>query len=459
MTTKCIIPSSFRDPSGFVFYHDGCIYRQVSRIYKAHYDHLIKSGLYDALVDAGLLVAHQEVGPECIKSDDSYKVLKPELIPFISYPYEWCFSQLKDAALTTLRIQKMAIDFGMTLKDSSAYNIQFLRGKPILIDLLSFERYREGQLWVAYRQFCQHFLAPLALMSYVDIRLSQLLRTYLDGIPLDLANALLPFRTWLRFSLFAHVHLHAKSQAHFARKNIKIRETKMSRLSFLGLVDNLESAIRKLHWQPKGTEWADYYGDTNYSSDSMSHKKEIVVDFLDRVNSTCVWDLGANTGVFSRICADKGSQTVSFDIDPAAIERNYLVCREKGETNLLPLLLDLTNPSPGIGWANEERMSLFERLPADTVLALALIHHLAICNNLPFVKIAELFHRICDSLIIEFVPKSDSQVQRLLSTREDIFPDYTEWTFKEVFSRYFVIKSGETIRNTERTLFLMQKKR
>jgi ribosomal protein L11 methylase PrmA len=208
-----------------------------------------------------------------------------------------------------------------------------------------------------------------------------------------------------------------------------------------------------------GTEWADYYDETNYSSIAMTHKRELVDEFLNGVNPKFVWDLGANTGSFSRISADKGIETISLDIDPAAVERNYLECKQKGETNLLPLWIDLTNPSPGIGWANQERIPLFERGPADTVLALALIHHLAISNNLPFSKIAEFLHRICKSLIIEFIPKSDSQVQKILSARKDIFPSYTQPAFEEIFGEYFTVMCCEKIRNTERTLFLMQARR
>ncbi len=459
MKTDFSIPGSFRDPSGFVFCQDDLVYRQVNRIYRDNYDHLMGSGLYEALINAGLLVPHQEIGLAYAKTNDAYKVLKPDLIPFISYPYEWCFSQLKDAALTTLKIQRIALDFGMILKDSSAYNIQFLKGRPVLIDLLSFEKYREGQLWVPYRQFCQHFLAPLAIMSYKDIRLSQLLRTYLDGIPLDLARMLLPFCTRFRFTLLTHVHLHAKIQKHFANKTPKKRHYKVSRISLSGLINDLECGIKKLRWQPTGTEWADYYNETNYSSIAMTRKRELVNEFLNRTNPEFVWDLGANTGLFSRISADKGIETISLDIDPAAVERNYLECKEKEETNLLPLWVDLTNPSPGIGWTTHERIPLFERGPADTVLALSLIHHLAISNNLPFSRIAEFLHRICKSLIIEFIPKSDSQVQRLLSTREDIFPDYAQPAFEETFGEYFAVICCEKIRSTERTLFLMQARR
>jgi hypothetical protein len=449
------IPSSFRDPSGFLFSRDGLLYRQVNTGYKENYDLLMTSGLYQSLADSGLLVSHQEVGLDYAKTDQAYKILKPELIPFVSYPYEWCFSQLKDAALATLEIQKVALDFGMSLKDSSAYNIQFLKGKPVLIDTLSFEKYNEGQPWVAYKQFCQHFLAPLVLAGYRDIRLNQLLRVYMDGIPLDLTSSLLPFRTRFRFSLLTHIHLHAKSQKRFADKQVKVNNRKISRMSFLGLIDNLYSAVKRLKWNLGQTEWGDYYDKTNYSTDSFELKKQYVAEYIDKINPKVVWDLGANTGVFSRIASDKGIQTISFDVDPIAVEKNYLESVQKNEANILPLLLDLTNPSSGIGWEHRERTAFMERGPVDTVLALALIHHLAISNNLPIDRIAKFFHSICNSLIIEFIPKSDSQVQKLLATREDIFPDYTLQVFENSFNKFFAISASVKIKDTERFLYLL----
>jgi len=450
--------SSFRDPSGFLFYREGLIYRQINFYYKENYDFLINSRLYEDLTNAGLLIPHKEVDIKPINIDKAYKVIRPELIPFISYPYEWCFSQLKDAALATLSIQKKALEFDMSLKDCSAYNIQFKNGKPIFIDTLSFEKYREGEPWVAYRQFCQHFLAPLALMCFTDIRLNQLLQTYIDGIPLDLASRLLPLRTRFSFSLSLHIHLHAKSQGHFAGKAIDKGRHKMNRLAHRGFIDSLESIVQKLTWQPKGTEWSDYYEDTNYSVDALGHKKELLGEFLSKIDPKTVWDLGSNEGTFSRIASNKGVQTVSFDVDPAAVEKNYRQCVKKKEINILPLLLDLTNPSPGIGWENRERMSFLERGPVDTVFALALIHHLAISNNLPLSKIADFFSKICESLIIEFVPKNDSQVQRLLSTREDIFPDYTQQGFEDEFKKYFTIREVIKIRDSRRVLYMMAKK-
>ena len=453
-----VVPSSFRDPSGFVFWQDGSIYRQINTIYKEDYDRLMDSGLYKALVETRLMVSHEEVAYQGARPESAYKLIKPEPVPFISYPYEWSFSQLKDAALTSLNIQKKALEFGMSLKDCSAYNVQFVKGQPVFIDTLSFEKYNEGSPWVAYRQFCQHFLAPLALMSCRDVRLGQLFRSHLDGIPLDLASKLLPWSTRFSFSLLSHIHLHARTQTHYADKRTATRHPKLSRLGFIGIISSLESGVKRLKWNPGGTEWGDYYQDTNYSAEAFQHKKQVVAEFLEAIHASNVWDLGANTGIFSRIASDKGIPTISFDIDPAAVEKNYLECRRRGEMNILPLLSDLTNPSPGIGWQNKERMSLAERGPADAVLALALIHHLAISNNTPLAKIADFFASTCDSLIVEFVPKSDSQVQRLLATREDIFVDYTQQAFESEFAKLFVLERSQPITGSERILYLMRRR-
>lgn len=452
------IPGSFRDPSGFLFYQEGKLYRQINVCYKKPYERLMRSGLYNTLVEADLLIPHEEVDIPPNTSDNAFTVIQPEQIPFISYPYEWCFSQLKHAALLTLAIQKSSLEYEMSLKDCSAYNIQFRQGKPVLIDTLSFEPYQEGRPWVAYRQFCQHFLAPLALMSYTDIRLNQLFRIYIDGIPLDLASSLLPMRTRLKFTLLVHIHLHARSQRHFAEKTIKKPGLRFSRRSFLGLIDNLESAIKRLNWRPQGTEWADYYTDTNYSPESLQHKKQVVSSFLEKIHPKTTWDFGANVGLFSSIASEKDIFTIAFDNDPAAIEKLYLDCTKQQVTHILPLLLDLTNPSPGIGWQHHERMSLLKRGPADAGLALALIHHLAISNNVPLHRVADFFRKTCHSLIIEFVPKYDSQVQRLLSTREDIFDKYTQQDFEHAFSTYFTIQAVVNIKNSERSLYLMQKR-
>jgi hypothetical protein len=328
----------------------------------------------------------------------------------------------------------------------------------VFIDTLSFERYREGEPWVAYRQFCQHFLAPLALMNATDVRLNQLARIYIDGVPLDLASSLLPFRTRLNLPLLTHIHMHARFQRRYEGSAEKPRRRgKVSRTALLGIVDSLERAVRGLRLTPMRTEWADYYEDTNYTESGLRCKERLVEEYLRGLGPGIVWDLGANTGRFSRIAAANGHYVVSFDVDPGAVEQNYLSCVEEERRDVLPLLLDLANPTSGMGWAGTERMSLGERGPAEAVLALALIHHLAISNNLPFERIAEFLSTISGALIVEFVPKEDSQVRRLLVCREDVFGGYTQKRFEEAFERRFRIERAERIADSLRTLYLMRK--
>jgi len=416
------------------------------------------SGLYTRLVKAGLLISHEEVEQVPREKDVAYKVLCPEVVPFISYPYEWSFSEYKDAALATLSIQMQALKKDMSLKDASAYNIQFLHGKPVLIDTLSFEKYHEGQPWIAYKQFCQHFLAPLALMALKDVRLSQLMRVHIDGIPLDLTSKLLPVSTRLNFGLLTHIHVHASAQKRFADTGLSKTEGRgsMSKQAMIGLIDSLQSTVKKLQWDAGGTEWGNYYEITNYSDPAFEHKKKVIENWVIQVNPSSVWDLGANNGVFSRIASRAGIFTVSSDIDSAAVEQNYLQMRKDKEKNLLPLLQDLTNPSAGSGWAHRERDTLTQRGPADMVFALALIHHLAISNNVPLSQIAEFFAELGNWLGIEFVPKSDSQVQKLLQSREDIFTNYTSDGFEKAFDEYFELKEKVNVIDSDRVLYLFR---
>ena len=449
--------SSFRDRSGFLFYYENEIYRIINFSYKKQYEKFMNSELYQKLEEKNLIITHSEI--ENLDIDcDYYKIIKPEKIPFISYPYEWSFSQLKDAALLTLRIQKAAMKYGMTLKDGSAFNIQFHNGHPIFIDTLSFEIYEEGQIWNPYKQFCQHFLAPLALISKKDVRLNLLSKTFIDGIPIDLAAKLLPKTTFGNFGLMAHIHAHAKSQKHYEDKDAKIKQKTFSKRSFEGLIESLKSSIEKMTWNEDNTEWGDYYSDTNYTEKSFEEKKQFISLAIDQVKPKLVWDMGANTGVFSRLASTKGINTISYDIDPLAVEKNYLLSSQNSEQNILPLILDLTNPSSGIGWNHNERMSIIQRGPADMVFALALVHHLAISNNVPLNKLAEFFSQISKFLIIEFVPKSDSQVKRLLLTREDIFENYDEKNFEIEFSKFFKIINSKKILDSERTIYIMENK-
>jgi hypothetical protein len=452
-----MIPGSFRDPSGFLYYEDGTLYRQVNTCYREDYVALMGSGLYGDLVEEGLLIPHEETDLAGRRPENALVVLKPEQVPFVAYPYSWCFSELKDAALATLDVQARALSFGMSLKDASAFNIQFRRGKPVFIDTLSFERYEEGKPWVAYGQFCRHFLAPLALMSRCDVRLGKLTRIHIDGIPLDLASSLLPFSTRFRPSLLLHLHLHARSEKRYEDKEVDVENLRrVSLRSLEGLIHSLKAAVEKLKWKAGGTEWADYYVDTNYTEAAFEHKRSAVEEFLRRVEPETVWDLGANTGAFSETAAKTGALTVAIDSDPACVERCYLGLTRKGMDNLLPLWIDLANPSPSLGWELTERLSIVERGPADTVLALALVHHLAISNNVPLGRIADFFAVLCGSLIVEFVPKEDSQVRRLLATREDVFTEYDRDNFEHEFGARFELLDRVEIEASERSLYLMK---
>jgi ribosomal protein L11 methylase PrmA len=448
--------ASFRDPSGYIFTHQSLVHRQITPEGIVNYRSFMDSGLYDVLVKKRYLISHEELSESL--SGDGLTIL-PKQISLISYPYEWSFAQLKDAALLTLFIQMEALKLGQTLKDASAYNIQFHEGRPVFIDTLSFEPYIEGKPWVAYRQFCQHFLAPLALASRVDVRCIKLLMNNIDGIPLDLASSLLPTKTRFNLRLLTHIHWHAKTQTKYSNKKTNEKSGgSISKMGMLGLIDNLKSTVKKLTWNPKGTEWGDYYTFTNYKSESFDHKKEIVSNWLDKVGPKNVWDMGANDGTFSRLASDKGISTVAFDIDPIAVEKNYRRIRKEKEKNLLPLILDLTNPSPAIGWAHTERENIEQRGPVDTVMALALIHHLSISNNLPLESVADYFSRLGSHLIIEFVPKGDSQVDILLATRVDIFPTYNEDGFEESFQKHFEMLDKIPVKDTKRTMYLFQRK-
>jgi hypothetical protein len=448
--------SSFRDPSGFVVEQDGEFIRVIQPSYAANYRCLFDSGLYEELVGRGLLISHQEINDKGFK--DAFKVIRPRQLSFISYPYEWCFSQLKEAALATLAIQKLALAHGMMLKDASAFNMQFLEGKPVLIDTLSFEKL-QLQPWPAYGQFCRHFLAPLALISLRDPRLGRLSRMHLDGVPLDLARKLLPRRGRINLWLLVHLYLHSASGQRPGRGAANARPPGSYRLSSIqGLVASLETAVKKLQWRPPKSSWATYYQSTVTGGKYLEHKQRIIAEFLNIVRPHTVWDLGANTGLFSRMAAATGADTLSFDDDPDCVEINFLEMRRQNQTRLLPLWMDLTNPSPAIGWAHAERMSWMERQSPDLVLALGLVHHLAIANNLSLSRIRDFFARLSAWLAIEFIPKTDANAQKLLAVREDIFTGYTREEFEKEFSVNYTIERTTRVQDSNRVLYLMRRR-
>lgn len=454
-------PGSYRDPAGFVFRRDGAVYRQIDVSFASDWAAYHESGLYDRLASDGIVVAHEDVDAALAVGPTPHAVIRPEPIDVISYPYEWSFSQLQDAALLTLRAQALATEAGMTLRDASAYNVQFRGGRPVLIDSLSFERAEPDRPWHPYRQFCEHFLAPLALMARVDVRLGRLLRAYLEGIPLDLAAKLLPGRTRLSFGLGPHIHLHARAQRQHADDNASGGpDTSMSAKRLATLLESLRDTVSGLSWEPSGTAWADYADNTSYGDEATRVKAEAVHSSLEVVAGRSAWDLGANTGRYSRIAAEAGYRVVALDIDPAAVEQGYRAIRADGRADILPLLADITDPSPSLGWGSAERQGLLQRIEADAdvVLALALVHHLAIGANVPLPMIAELFARLAPHAIVEFVPKEDPMTQRLLAGRRDIFADYTAEGFRAAFAARFDIAEETPISGTSRVLYRLDRR-
>ena len=452
------LPGSFRDPAGFVFQRGGTYFRQVNDSYAATLATLMDSGLYAKLTEQGLLLPHETADLGLAPESGAAAVIRPAQLRFISYPFEWSFSQLKASALTTLRVQRLALGHGLSLKDASAYNVQLHHGRPVLIDTLSFEPYEPGLPWVGYRQFCQHFLAPLALMAYRDVRLGTLLQSHLDGLPLDLAVGLLPWRTRLRPGLLMHLHLHSRAQARHAasdrtRASLKGR---MSQRRLEALLESLESSVRTLSWKPGATPWASYGDQSSYSDAGQADKERLVAEYLQQVDAEAAWDLGGNVGIFSRIAAATGASVVSIDSDPGAVDLNYRRMVDIGERNLFPIVADLTSPSPALGWENREVRSLTERGPAGLVMALAVVHHLAISNNTRFERLACFFASLGRRLLIEFVPPNDSMVVRLLAMRNHTFPWYTQQEFEAAFSRRFLVERSDGIADSKRRLYLMR---
>lgn len=385
-------------------------------------------------------------------------VIRPRELPLISYPYEWSFSQLKEAALLTLELQRRALAAGMRLKDASAYNVQFDRGRPILIDTLSFEVAPPTEPWPAYRQFCEHFLAPLALVAYRDPRCALMLREFIDGIPIDLAARLLPGRTRLRPAMLVHIHLHAGAQRRSARAAPTAEHPSPRRMSQLGqeaLLDSLRRAVEGLRWTPGG-HWTQYGIQTSYTEAGAASKRAIVERMLAAANPTVVWDMGANVGTYSTVAAGPGRSVIAFDRDAASVEHHWRQLSGEARASVLPLVMDLANPSPALGWGLEERRSLVQRGPADVILALALVHHLAIGNNVPLDRVSGFLARLGRRAIVEFVPKEDPMTRHLLAARSDVFPGYTLDGFRAALSRDFTVVEEAPIDDSLRTLFLLE---
>ena len=456
MTNVARHPASFKDPSGFIFEADGRIYRQVNKSHAKEYQQLMDSGLYKRLTEGKQLITHSHSEENITGDAEWYRTLLPEPIPYITYPYEWCFDELKDAALLTLSIVRASLDHGMILKDATAFNIQFYNGKPILIDTLSFELYDETKPWTAYRQFCENFLFPLYLEHYLKIDCIRWLSNYIHGIPVDLTASLLPWKS--KWNLGVRLHV-------FLQNNVRLRNTvdsktpAFSKQKLLHLISHLESIISGLNpGYPATSTWSNYYDDTILGKEYLDQKEIVIKRIIQPLSYKTVMDLGANDGYFSRLLATPDKMVLAVDSDSRCINNLYQYIKKEKRSNIVPLINDISNPSPSIGFNNEERSSFGKRLNADLTLALALIHHLVIAKNIPLKSLAVYFASMAPQLIIEFVPKEDEKVKQLLSGRVDVFTDYNVTSFESYFSEYYKIVAKELIPGTTRILYCLQRK-
>lgn len=453
--------SSFRDPSGFISQRNNKIIRIVNSSYKEHYDYLKSSGLKNKLVNKKKMINFIEIEN---KDKDIYKIIQPEMINTITYPYEWSFSQLKDAALLTLDIQEESIKKDMLLKDSSAFNIQFQANKPVFIDHLSFTKvFNKNYTWPGYNQFCKHFLAPLALMAYSTINLNKLFWSNIDGINIEDAAKILPFKTYFYLNTLVHIHLHSVSIKKYSISDETKTKTKriISKNEQLMFIENLKNSIKKIKLGKIHTEWSEYYENTNYSNISEKNKISTIKKFVANFKIESIIDIGGNSGKYTKIFNGKKlKEIIVLDKDPLAIEKLYTQSKLDKSNITHPIIFDIANPSPAIGILNEERVTLEKRVQQkDLILALALIHHLIIGNNLNFEQVSNFLLRFTKKLlIIEFVSKDDSQVKKMLSTREDVFEHYDEFEFENKFKKNFTILKKEVIKQSNRILYLMKRR-
>lgn len=451
--------ASFRDPSGYMFHDGDTLRRVINPIYFPQYNKLKESGLFKTLIKQGLLIPHTETSV----ADDKI-VITPEHIPFITNPYEWSFQQFKHAALHTLKLQKYALSKGFILKDASAYNVTFHKGKPVFIDTLSFDFYEEGTPWRAYKQFITHFFGPLVLAKYHGTEIFKMLQTHIDGIPVKLISSLLPGKTKLSATIHTNIHLLAKMESkHSEDYKAETKVAKLSKKQQSNILESLFNFIKKLELN-ESSEWGNYYDKTNYETAAFEGKKKLIREWVTPLNPQRLIDVGGNDGTFARTVLDKVPDVIVTDIDSNAVDYNYTQLQENSETNMLPFVCDVLQPAPGIGFNNTERNSLIERLKGynpDITMALALIHHITLSGNVPFEKSAEFFAKFSGTLIIEFPKREDSWVESLLVRKREFinhFDFYNETGFEAGYSQYFTIEKKEIVPGTKRVLYLMKRK-
>ncbi|PHS62496.1 MAG: nodulation protein NoeA [Flavobacterium sp.] len=449
--------ASFRDPSGSVFHDGDTIRRVINPIYFPQYNKLKTNGFFKTLFKNNLLIPHEET----FVSEDKI-IITPQKIPFITNPYEWGFEQYKQAALLTLKIQKYALSKGFILKDATAYNVTFHKGKPIFIDTLSFDFYKEGTPWRAYKQFITHFFGPLVLAKYHGTEVFNMLQSYIDGIPVKLIASMLPARTKLSSVLYPNIHLLAKMEnKHSEDYKAETKIAKLSKKAQNNIIESLYNYISKLQLK-EASEWGNYYTKTNYNEGAFKTKKDLIRDWVQPLNAQKLIDVGGNDGTFARTVRDLVKHIIVTDIDSNAVDFNQKQIQENKETNLLAFVCDVLQPAPGIGFNNTERESLINRLKEyapDVTMALALIHHITLSGNVPFEKSAEFFAKFSKNLIIEFPKREDSWVTSLLVRKREFinhFDFYNIENFEKGYSNYFNLVKKVAIKDTKRVMFLFE---
>lgn len=432
---------SFRDPGGYVFHVGNGVVRTVNPSGLAQFTALQSSGLLASLAAKGLLIETEILGASetdraryaGARGEVPAALLDHPRVPFITYPYEWVFSQLKDAALAHLDLQLAALDGNFELSDATAYNMQFLAGKPRHIDVLSLRPYAEGKPWAGYNQFCRQFLLPLLVEAWAGVNFQKMYRGGIEGIAFEDALAILPKRRLMTsLSGFLHVYLHGKAVSRPSSSSAaKATSRPVSRQAYRGIISQLRGFIAGLESRRRpASYWQNYAAINSYSNAMRETKLAFVRDWASAKRPGLMIDVGGNTGDYSQAAIEGGAgQAVVLDNDIDSLEHCYRA-RTRAGANILPVFMNLADPSPGMGWRQAERKGLAARLPTDGMIALAVIHHMAIRGNLPLADAVAWLMESAPTGVIEFVPKADPMVAQLLQAREDIFPDYSEEAFR-----------------------------
>jgi hypothetical protein len=465
-TTKAEVNAgSFRDRDGRVYHCQGRIFRGMSEPALEVFRQLQQKPFYQKLIESGKLIATWELADQDNILPANVTTLwsgflEHERVPVISYPYEWTFSMLKAAAALQLHLIERAISNGFSLKDATPYNIQFINRKPVFIDIPSFEPLVEGEPWSGYRQFCEMFLFPLMLQSYKGCQFQGFMRAAIDGVDVQTAASLFGFRDRFRKGVLSHVWLQSKLDRRYGGSSENVRSNLKSagfnRELILVNVRKLQKLIQKLEWQAVGSEWGDYTEFHNYSDADHVIKEDFVRAVIVAEKPSTVWDIGCNTGQFSRIAAAECSQVISTDIDHAAVERLFL--NPQTPENILSLVQNIADPSPNWGWRNRERSDLQSRCRPDLVLCLALIHHVVITANIPLAEFVDGLAGLTQRLVIEYVSRRDDKVKALLRNKEDKYQDYSRESLESNLKRHFEISRQQQVNNGDRCLYLCVRK-